>query len=454
MIIYWGDFLYSLFQIVLFAYMMHGLEWNPGFGSGRRVAAGIALSLCVVLIGQLMHSDAVLWMRWTRWVILFALCYGGIRLLYRTERNYAFLLSVSYVFTRGLDWPLILYLKTTVMMDPALFSVLTATLSVVTRTLAVVCVRYFGRVPDPSARVSGRDFVFILLLISPVFIIFMSIKTIDIDYSVPSNAVLATIMCLCSLVSIIAALRHFKALSDSAHLQQSLNKAQAQCESLRRQQRSDQEVRCLYHDMRHYISLMTASAPQQEELDACRQKIETEFSRFDERIHTGNETLDLLLVDKVRECGDRGIDVHSYVDFSKGGFMEPLDICNIVSNALENAMEALESVPRGDRFIDIRASVVHGHLVMRFENPMAGPLRYVDGRLASTKDDPYGLHGYGISSIRHSAQKYGGTVSVEAGDAVFTLTVLLPVPPESDGSQSQAWESGLAGIGEEAPASV
>ena len=54
----------------------------------------------------------------------------------------------------------------------------------------------------------------------------------------------------------------------------------------------------------------------------------------------------------------------------------------------------------------------------------------VDGLPVTTKEDS-DYHGFGLKSIRHTAEKYGGGISVQTGSNFFSLQVLLPVRQEN-----------------------
>lgn len=74
-------------------------------------------------------------------------------------------------------------------------------------------------------------------------------------------------------------------------------------------------------------------------------------------------------------------------------------------------------------------SVGYGIAILQVENFYEGDLRFVDGLPVTTKGDP-NYHGFGLKSIRSTAEKYGGTVSVQAEDGLFLLRVALPVETE------------------------
>ena len=100
------------------------------------------------------------------------------------------------------------------------------------------------------------------------------------------------------------------------------------------------------------------------------------------------------------------------------------------NNALDNAEEAVRKLEDHDkRAISVSIFSRHGIAILQVENFYEGDLRFVDGLPVTTKGDP-NYHGFGLKSIRSTAEKYGGTVSVQAEDGLFLLRVALPVETE------------------------
>ena len=56
-------------------------------------------------------------------------------------------------------------------------------------------------------------------------------------------------------------------------------------------------------------------------------------------------------------------------------------------------------------------------------------MQFVDGLPLTTKRNQ-AYHGFGIKSMRHLAEKYGGYLVTSLENQVFTLQILLPMPPE------------------------
>ena len=99
--------------------------------------------------------------------------------------------------------------------------------------------------------------------------------------------------------------------------------------------------------------------------------------------------------------------------------------------------------PEEDRRIEIRMGVKKEALILVVKNPYAHDLKYSEaGELLTTKKDSQ-RHGYGLKSIKRTAERYFGEVLTDGKDRVFTLTVILNLPQMT----AQNSSSGLCGSG-------
>ena len=180
------------------------------------------------------------------------------------------------------------------------------------------------------------------------------------------------------------------------------------------------------HDLKHMIGAMQAVAGK-EERERYLREMEDSVRIYDAIVQTGNEVLDTVLTEKSLACEARHVTVSCVADGRKLDFMDPVDVYVILGNALDNAMESVHACPEERRMIDVLVCAEREFLVIRVVNPMAGELTFVDGLPLSTKAHD-GYHGFGLKSIRHTVEKYGGYTTVTAENDSFTLKILLPLP--------------------------
>ena len=183
----------------------------------------------------------------------------------------------------------------------------------------------------------------------------------------------------------------------------------------------------LAHDLKHQIAALRAEVDP-EHAAAGFEQLEKSVQRYSAQQHTGNPVLDVILTTKERTCADRGISFTAVADGSLLSNMSSMDIASLFGNAIDNAIEATSKLADPEqRLIKLALFEQNSFTVVRIENYYDSRLKKdAEGNLRTTKRDDQHRHGFGVKSIRHIAQQYGGEVTIRTDDHWFVLTVLLP----------------------------
>ena len=108
-------------------------------------------------------------------------------------------------------------------------------------------------------------------------------------------------------------------------------------------------------------------------------------------------------------------------------FMSVMDICSVFGNLLDNAIECELRIPdKKKRLIHLAVFSKKDFLIICCENYCPEPVNFRSGDPVTTKEDG-NYHGYGVKSMRYTAQKYGGTMTIEAKDNWFSVNILIPL---------------------------
>lgn len=99
------------------------------------------------------------------------------------------------------------------------------------------------------------------------------------------------------------------------------------------------------------------------------------------------------------------------------------DICVLLGNALDNAIEATMKVEEDRRFINLYIYCIKDTLVVTLINSYDKTVHNIDGKLLSTKKDKEN-HGIGLLSIKKVVDKYNGTFLIEESET-FCLKIIL-----------------------------
>lgn len=184
-----------------------------------------------------------------------------------------------------------------------------------------------------------------------------------------------------------------------------------------------------YHDLKHQIEVLR-SEQDPGKREAFLNQMEEEIRKYEVQNKTGNQILDTVLTSKSLLCAKNDITFTCVADGTLVDFMDTTDICSIFGNALDNAIECEKKIPdKEKRLIHVTVSRQRNFLMIKVENYFEGRLKYGEGTPVTTKKDKK-VHGYGIKSMRYTAEKYEGALSIHADDNWFELKVLIPLPRE------------------------
>ena len=201
-------------------------------------------------------------------------------------------------------------------------------------------------------------------------------------------------------------------------------------------QKSIDMVNRKYHDLKHQLAVLRAEIETRQKLDSLEQ-IERDIRAYESQNQTGNKVLDAILTSKSFYCLEHDIIFTCIADGSALDFLDVVEISALFGNALDNAIEAVSKLTDPEqRLIRLSVTQKKGFLRIKAENRCLDDLVIGEELPKTTKEDK-GLHGYGLKSIRATAEKYGGSVTLQAENGWFTLGILIPQPM---GALSQTME--------------
>lgn len=118
-------------------------------------------------------------------------------------------------------------------------------------------------------------------------------------------------------------------------------------------QKEEERVRALYHDLKNHL-LVLEQQPSTEAAHRMAETLRGQIAAYEDYVHTGNEFLDIILKDKAAKAREKGIDFSAQLDLHGSDFLDPLDLSTLFGNALDNAIEASEKLPEGQRLITLQ----------------------------------------------------------------------------------------------------
>lgn len=201
-----------------------------------------------------------------------------------------------------------------------------------------------------------------------------------------------------------------------------LNQAVREIDALRESQMLASQYR---HDMRHHLQYVSACIQNGQEDQAlsyitgiCQEIDAQKVERYCE-----NEAANLILSAFAGRAKKEGIQLK--VNGSLPAFItvSDSDLCVLLSNALENALHACQSITAATkaRIIDVQFYHKNDHLFLQVENPCEQKVLFENGIPVSHEPG----HGIGVQSICAIVERYDGMCSFLIQDDHFILRLSL-----------------------------
>lgn len=185
-----------------------------------------------------------------------------------------------------------------------------------------------------------------------------------------------------------------------------------------------EEIRLARHDLRHHFTRLSAMAEDGdlEKIKLYLSTVQNNIPNLDMRF-SDNRTVDSVVGHYCALAHRDGVPFLPKIDLPENLPVDDMDICLILSNLLENALEASLRTAEGNRQIQIDAYMHSERLVLiQVQNTFSGRIRETNGIFKSSKRKGNGI---GIQSVRHIAEKNGGGSTFDYSDGIFCAKVML-----------------------------
>lgn len=212
-------------------------------------------------------------------------------------------------------------------------------------------------------------------------------------------------------------------LADYERLQQQERLAALREQYYQNLRREQNQVRTLRHDLRNHLAALQGlleDSQSAKALDYVNQ-LEASPAFAGSRRLCAHEAANAVLAAKLEEMERLGLQPDIQAALPEQLSISDVDLCALLGNALDNAMEA--AVKARDKQISLRCRVEKGVLMLKVSNALTGEEK---DDLRSTKADR-ARHGFGLPGMREIAGRYGGSLEAGPRDGRFELLACLPV---------------------------
>ena len=180
------------------------------------------------------------------------------------------------------------------------------------------------------------------------------------------------------------------------------------------------------HDYKNHIQTMKilADTGDLEALRAYLNDLDDDLTKLDTLVRTGNVMADAILNSKINLALSNDICVKVDVEVPVKLKINELDLCVILGNLFDNAIEASLKLPIEDRLIRIYMVLKNTQLYISFTNLTATKkLTKISNIYKTSKGSG---HGFGLIRIDSIVDKLEGYISRNSEDGAFTTEILLP----------------------------
>lgn len=187
------------------------------------------------------------------------------------------------------------------------------------------------------------------------------------------------------------------------------------------------QMRGWRHDYKNHIATMKIHLDNRDYalLDHYLNELNADLTAVDTVLKTGNVMVDAILNSKLSLASSKNIAVDATACVPEKLRISDTDLCVIIGNLLDNAIEACCRFEEADkRFIRVYIGLLKQQLYISVSNSVGGQLKKAGGSYLTTKNAG---HGFGLKRIDKIAAKYGGCVNRQDETDVFATEITLPL---------------------------
>lgn len=187
----------------------------------------------------------------------------------------------------------------------------------------------------------------------------------------------------------------------------------------------DTEVRKFRHDFRKHMMCVISMLEEGSFSDAENyiRKLTNKFNETVPSYKTGNYIADSILSDKAQECKDKGI-IFKFTGVIPEKNLNPLELCTILSNSLDNAIEACTKISGMPTKIRMASDFKNNYWYVKIANTSSSDIKIRNNNVLTTKSDPLN-HGFGLQNIKDVVNKHKGEFKIAQIDGDFILEITM-----------------------------
>lgn len=197
------------------------------------------------------------------------------------------------------------------------------------------------------------------------------------------------------------------------------------------------------HDMRHHLAVIEGLAKQDEcdKIIEYTSKLNGSFGETQNVIYCKNPEVNAVLSEYISRAESAGCRINRSLALPEMIPFEENDVCLVLANAIDNAINACSELPGEKRYINISAEYDGSHrLLVSVENPCSNTPKFDENGLP-VSDKHSDEHGIGLRSVKHIVEKYNGFLRCMPENGEFVFQAVLFYDSGVPGRKSKNTES-------------
>ena len=182
----------------------------------------------------------------------------------------------------------------------------------------------------------------------------------------------------------------------------------------------------LFHDFHNHIGVLRQLLLGEKYREAVLylEELQEPMREITDRVWTGDGTADYLINSKGALAGERGIDFSVQGEFPRHTDIRSVDLCAILGNLLDNAIEACQALEKERRFLRLYIAVNKGQFYLSLQNSAREEPDFDARNYISRKR---GNHGLGMKRVKTAVDKYHGYLNLANEPGIFAAEVTMPL---------------------------
>ncbi|MBE5991836.1 MAG: GHKL domain-containing protein [Paenibacillaceae bacterium] len=190
-------------------------------------------------------------------------------------------------------------------------------------------------------------------------------------------------------------------------------------------QQIDKIVR-INHDIKNHLTYIAFNI-ENKDYDKAKNYIVELIEKADLKVNLvklADNSLNFIINHKLSQAQKKDIEVYAQIEDFNKHYMDDFDLCILLCNILDNAIEAVEKQKERQIYIEIFNQA--GYQTYFVKNTIEDSILEVNSGLDSTKKEKM-EHGYGFRQINDIIQKYQGHIDIYELEKYFCIKILIPM---------------------------